>query len=129
MINKEIIEKIILENNLTKIQTKSIDMESSLMEELKWSDERITLRDFIAGLSEDDITDLIALMDYGRELYHMKSERARQKDFMERRQSLGQQIKTDKEKSEKASYLLKNAYLSEYLQQVLQLFENNAFNS
>ena len=129
-IKKEIVQEIIQKNNETKsyknlADTEFVAIKDISLESLKWSDSRIALRDFIANLSTEELIDLIALMDYGREHYNMRDKSKNMVEFMEKRKNLN--IKTIEEKKYKASYLLGKIYLSEYLQYSLQLFENEDF--
>ena len=124
MIDKKVVEKIIVKNRELKSKKDYMDIKNVSVEELKWSKELLELRDFIANLSNEEMADLLALMECGRYLYQVANRRINKNEFIKNQQNFLMQIKTDEDKKHKATYLLQNSFLSEYLESSLQLFED-----
>lgn len=123
MIKKEIIEKIIEDHSRTDAKTKDFRKSSNTF---GWNEYKRTLCDFIIQLEDGDLIDLIALMDYGRELCHMPKPVA-YNDFLKVRKALGLGALSAEEKQHKASYLLAKRDLPQYLKATLPLFDSADF--
>lgn len=123
MIRKDAIQKIIEENNKTENETKELRIGGN---NLSWSESRIALGDYIARLHTDDFVDLLALLDYGRDICHMQKQ-GTYEGFLQKRESLCINNLSDEERRQKAQYLLKNMNLSRYLGATLPLFDEESF--
>ena len=119
MIHGEILRKIIRDNDSSKIDTQRHRNETGT---LSWSESRIQLRDFISDLDSDCLLDLLAMMDYGRNICAM-NQKASYQEFLKWRRNFDNKPFTDQEKKEKAAYLLEKSSLSEYLRAVLPIYK------
>ena len=124
---KEIVEKIILENIETNSNNVASDIKEVNLEKLKWSDSRIKLRDYIIALPTEDLVDLPALIDYGREHYHMNDKSINISEFNDIRKGYEAQINNVDDKKYIVIDLLKNKFLSNYLRYSLPLIEYKEF--
>lgn len=63
MLKKEIFQFVISENNKCLINNSSKNEQ-----DFKWTDDKLRLLEYVCNLCDDDVLDLIALMNYGRQL-------------------------------------------------------------
>lgn len=127
MIKKEIVDKIILESEAKKFGQNITDIKDVCIEKLKWPDERIALRNFIANLPDEEFVDLMALMDYGRDHYNMRDMNTNRMEFFQKRKNVESQIRAIEDKNYMASHWLKKNFLSQYLRYALPLLESEDF--
>lgn len=121
MITKETVSKIIRGNTQSKNDSRATQQDGTIYQ---FSESRKALCRYIANLPTDELLDLLALMEYGRELHQQSatpsySEYCKiQKRWQEENPVLEQQ-----QKAEKAEYLLAKSELSAYLQAALPIFD------
>lgn len=125
MIPKEKVLDVIKRNNNSAVETNE---QREGAGNYQWSQSRIALCEDIAKLSDDELLDLLALMDYGRELLQEKTV-PNHFDYNKSRQQIVASIPhlNEEIKKEKASYLLKNRDLSSWLRATLPLFDISQF--
>ena len=123
MIKKDIVQKIIEENNKTENETKELRKNSN---NLSWSESRVALGDYIVRLQTSDFVDLLALLDYGRDICQIQKQ-VTYEDFLKIRKSLCLDDPSVEGKMQKVHYLLKNKNLSKYLSATLPLFDAESF--
>lgn len=125
MISKEKVLDVIKRNNNSVTET---NKQRERTDDYQWSQARIDLCEDIAKLSDDELLDLLALMDYGRELSQKKAV-PNHSDYNKFRQQIVANTPrlNEKIKKEKAIYLLKNRDLSSWLCATLPLFDIGQF--
>lgn len=120
MINKDIVEKIILMNDY--IYTEKIP--NRTLEKPEYTREQKELLNFIESLNREDLFDLCGLMDYGRELYQKGIVNADMKEYNQTRESFKNNHIDD---MNLPNYLIeKGERLSIYLKNALLLFNQNS---
>lgn len=119
MIEKEKVLKVI--QDFCEVQNEKAHKEKigDLLEDLKKSDKAINLRNYISALPYDEIIDLCALMDYGRECEQNGITVARPDLFGQMRESFFENHPHDEHL---ASYLLGKFKLHTYLRYALTLY-------
>lgn len=122
MIKKEIVQKIIEDNDKSSRETKELRNTSN---KYQWSDSRIDLVNYISGLPDNDFFDLFALIDYGREVFVLQKQAVYQ-EFLQVRTALCCNLSKD-EKYQKAIYFLKMRDISKYLNATLILLNETKF--
>lgn len=125
MIPKEKVLDVIKRNNNSAVETTE---QREGTGNYQWSQSRIALCEDIVKLSDDELLDLLALMDYGRELTQKKAV-PNHSDYKKFRQQIVANIShlNEEIKKEKAIYLLKNRDFSSWLCETLPLFNIEQF--
>ena len=118
MIEKEKVLKIIEDNDESRNETKKLRNNDKVH---NLSESRIKLREFIAALPSDELWDLLALMDYGREIlpFHKQPEFT---EFTKFRKNIETEELTVDNKMNKAAYMLVKRDFSKYLTAVLPIY-------
>lgn len=125
MISKEKIIEISQKNSQCSIAP---NKQSEMPENLEWAQEKQSLCKDIANLPDNELLDLLALMDYGRELSQKKAI-PNHSDYNKSRQQIVANIPQLNEeiKRNKAIYLLEKRDLSSWLCATLPLFDIEQF--
>lgn len=125
MISKEKVLDVIKRNNISAVET---NKQREGTGNYQWSQSRIALCEDIAKLSNDELMDLLALMDYGRELTQKKAA-PNHSNYKKFRQQIVANIPhlNAKNNKEKAIYLLEKRDLSSWLCATLPLFDIGQF--
>lgn len=125
MISKGTVLDVIKRNNNSAVET---NRQREGTGDYQWSQARIDLCEDIAKLPDDELLDLLALMDYGRELSQKKAV-PNHSDYNKSRQRIVANIPhlNAKIKKEKAIYLLEKRDLSSWLCATLPLFDIGQF--
>lgn len=123
MIEKEKVLKIIKDNDESRNETKELRNNDKVY---NWSESRIKLCEFIAALPNDELWDLLALMDYGREIlpFHKQPEFT---EFIKFRKNVETEELTVDNKKNKAAYMLAKRDFSKYLTAVLPIYNFSDF--
>lgn len=126
MIARETVVRIIESNSKSASASKK---QKEIAGNYQWSKSRQDLCEEIANLSDNDLLDLLALMDYGRELTRSEISPALSSYEVIRQNTMtGTPTLSRAIKSEKAHYLLTISELSSYLRAALPLFDIKEFN-
>lgn len=120
MIAKEKVLKVI--QDFCEVQNEKAHKEKTgnLLEDLKKSDKEMNLHNYISALPYDEIIDLCALMDYGRECEYTGNETARPDMFRQMRKNFLENHPCDEHL---ANYLLAKFKLNTYLRYALALYD------
>lgn len=121
VVAKEIVEKIIQDNDLLSIR-EDINFSNINLKDMAWSREKIALKDYIAALPLEDVVDIISLMEYGRNCYNLQKQ-GMTDDFIKIRKNSVHAYSDPSEQGHLAMYLLKIKQLSSYLRWALHLYE------
>lgn len=122
MITKGTVSKIICDNTQSRNGAHSVQQDGAIPH---FSESQKSLCQFIAALPTDELLDLLALMEYGRVLKQQGTAPSYceiRKHWHEANSNLD-----DKQKAEKALYLLGMSDLSAYLQAALPILDLAAF--
>ncbi len=112
MITKEILEKIIFDNNDSLNETRN--------EKLEYGPKKKALLQYLNSFSREDQISLFALMNYGRDKYNMRSKEKDNRLFEEKMLTAETHINNE----HIAEYLMgKSKELSSYLEYALNIFE------
>ena len=121
MVAKEIVEKIIRDNDLLPPR-EGITLGDINLKDMAWSKEKNDLKDYIAALPFEDVVDIISLMEYGRDCYNMQRQ-GTEDDFIKIRKNSVHANSDPSERGHLAVYLLKIKQLSSYLRWALHLYD------
>lgn len=121
MVVKEVVEKIIYDNDLLPVR-ESVDLANLDPKKFAWSKEKIALRDFIASLTFKEVLDIISLMGYGRECYQMQR-KGTVNEFAKIRANCAATHRDSNEREHLANHLLQKKQLSSYLRCSLHLYD------
>lgn len=123
MISSEIVKKIIADNdNIVEEAQRKVLRKNAGAKDYADSDSRLALRHYIAHLTIEDIIDLCALMDYGRDICNDHAVERGFRYFTAVRKDIAFTMK-DRSPENIANYLIgKGEKLSEYLAQSLELY-------
>lgn len=120
MIAKEKVLKVI--RDFCEVQNEKAHKEKTgdLLKDLKKSDKEINLRNYISALPYDEVVDLCALMDYGRECDRTGVREVRPDMFRQMRKNFIEDHPYDEHL---AGYLLAKFRLNRYLRYALALYD------